>query len=72
MDIDNEIDVALYNFPLCTVDEPFRMLCKKSITDYKIRFADICTKCTLRDACGGVFAGTFRLVENNLRPEVGK
>lgn len=70
--IDNEIDVALYNFPLCTVDEPFRMLCKKSITDYKIRFADICTKCTLRDACGGVFAGTFRLVENNLRPEVGK
>lgn len=68
--INNKTDVALYNFPLCTVDKSFQMLCRKSITDYKVRFADVCDICTLKDACGGVFAGSFILAEKDLNPEV--
>ncbi|BCN31079.1 His-Xaa-Ser system radical SAM maturase HxsC [Anaeromicropila herbilytica] len=65
--IKNGIDVGLYNFPLCSVDQKFHMLCMKSITDYKVRFTEECTECTLRDACGGVFAGTIRMAKNDLK-----
>lgn len=67
--IRNEIDVALYNFPLCSVDKKYRMLCRKSITDYKVRFADACYMCRNKDACGGIFAGSFLLAKNDVNPE---
>ena len=66
----NKIDVALYNFPLCAVDKAYRMLCKKSITNYKIRFAGACEECNIKDACGGLFIGSFRLAQNDVVPEV--
>ena len=62
------IDVSLYNFPLCAVSPRFWMLCERSISDYKVRYADICKSCTVRDACGGVFAGTLRLAQGELQP----
>lgn len=62
------IDVRLYNFPLCTVDARYWTVCYKSITDYKIRYADACESCSVKDACGGVFAGTFALVKDELMP----
>lgn len=68
--INKKIDVALYNFPLCSVDKEYRMLCRKSITDYKIRFAESCDLCKVKDACGGMFAGTFMLAQNDVVPEV--
>ena len=53
------INVRLYNFPLCTVDSDMRMLCCRSISDYKVRFAVECEKCKEKDSCSGVFAGTI-------------
>ena len=68
--ISNKIDVALYNFPLCAVEKPYRMLCRKSITDYKVRFSEDCNLCSIKDACGGMFVGTFRLAKEDVVPEV--
>lgn len=68
--INNKIDVALYNFPLCAVEKPYRMLCRKSITDYKVRFAEECDVCNIKDACGGMFLGTFRMAKEDVVPEV--
>lgn len=62
------INVRLYNFPLCTVEEEYIALCEKSISPEKVRFAECCADCTLRDACGGVFAGTYLLERNDLQP----
>ena len=64
----NGIDVGLYNFPLCCVDRHYWCICEKSISDYKIRYGEECTACFLKDVCGGVFAGTMRLVKNELQP----
>lgn len=68
--VKNKIDVALYNFPLCAVEKPYRMLCRKSITEYKVRFAEACELCNDRDACGGIFSGSFRLAKEDVTPEV--
>ena len=67
--IENQIDVQLYNFPLCTVDQEYRMICKKSISDYKIKYLDQCDECSLKKICGGIFGGTIRLVEDDIKTQ---
>jgi His-Xaa-Ser system radical SAM maturase HxsC len=66
--LEHGIDVKLYNYPLCTVPKEFHTLCEKSISDYKIRFKKECDACALKDACGGIFAGTWKLEQDELRP----
>ena len=65
--INNGINVKLYNFPLCTVWREFWLLCEKSISTEKVRFAEVCKVCNYSSSCGGVFAGTFSLEKNDLR-----
>lgn len=62
------INVMLYNFPLCTVDRKYWTICAKSITGYKVRYADKCSQCDVKESCGGVFAGTLHLEKADLRP----
>lgn len=68
--VNRGIDVGIYNFPLCSVEKSFWPICLKSITDYKVRYSDKCNCCVVRDACGGLFAGTYRLAECDLKPVV--
>ena len=64
--IKNGIDVKLYNFPLCTIDKKYWTLCEKSISPQKVRFAEGCDKCLMKELCGGVFAGTYLLEKEEL------
>lgn len=66
--IRNGIDVGLYNFPLCTVDKNFWPIYKKSISDYKVRYAPQCEECDYKKGCGGIFAGTYKLAKDNVIP----
>ena len=66
--IESGIDVKLYNFPLCTVDKKFWTLCEKSISSDKVRYTEECNQCKQKDACGGVFAGTYLLEKDDLEP----
>jgi His-Xaa-Ser system radical SAM maturase HxsC len=49
------VDVALYNFPLCTVPSGYRVYCCPSISDWKQKFLPECDHCTARQACCGFF-----------------
>ena len=62
------IDVGIYNFPLCAVDEKYRYLCKRSISSYKIVYGDNCDNCRLRPLCGGFFKTTFLLEKPEIKP----
>ena len=64
----NGIDVMLFNFPHCALPSGCWFLCRKSISDYKVRFAPQCEKCLMKNDCGGVFGGTFQMVEKELVP----
>lgn len=66
--IEAGIDVGLYNFPLCAVEENFHSICRKSITDYKINFFEECEQCSLKESCGGVFDGSKRLAKYDIEP----
>lgn len=65
--LENEIDVKLYNFPLCAVKREFWTLCEKSISPDKVRYAEICDVCKMKKSCGGVFAGTISIEEGELK-----
>ena len=56
-------NVGIYNYPLCCVDKGYWPICEKSITDYKVRYLSECGACSKKDACGGMFNGTYRLME---------
>ena len=66
--ISSGIDVKLYNFPLCTVSPAFRTLCEKSISPEKIIKTASCSKCSLSDACCGLFTGTYIFEKDDLHP----
>ena len=66
------IDVGLYNFPLCAVDESFHLICKKSITDYKIRYGEQCELCSKKPNCGGIFAGSARFAKSDIVPWIDR
>lgn len=62
------IDVGIYNFPLCAVDQEFWPICVKSISEYKVRFPEPCRACAVRDACGGIFVGSYRFAKEDVIP----
>jgi His-Xaa-Ser system radical SAM maturase HxsC len=49
------LDVALFNFPLCTVPDAYRKYAPATISDWKQKFLEHCTGCSLRPRCGGFF-----------------
>jgi His-Xaa-Ser system radical SAM maturase HxsC len=49
------LPVALYNFPLCTIPETYRMFATSSISDWKNKYLVQCDDCSIRHACGGFF-----------------
>lgn len=66
--ISNEIDVGLYNFPLCAVENGYWPLCANSISDYKVKYSDDeCRDCIVADICGGVFSGSIRFARKDLK-----
>lgn len=48
-------NTELYNFPLCTVPEPYQSLAMQSISDWKRKYLSVCTSCSVRPICGGFF-----------------
>lgn len=66
--ISNQIDVGLYNFPLCAVEQGYWSICANSISDYKVNFNDAeCSDCSVANICGGVFSGSMRFAKNDLK-----
>lgn len=66
--LSNGIDVKLYNFPLCTISNKYWTICEKSINPNKVRYAEKCNLCSFKSECGGVFAGTYNLEKEELKP----
>lgn len=49
------LEVALYNFPLCSVPPNYRAFAPSTISDWKRKYLDVCQGCSSRSACGGFF-----------------
>ena len=66
--VKNGIDVQLYNFPLCSVDEGYWSIVARSITDYKIRYMKECNQCEVKEICGGFFFSTKQIIHPAVMP----
>jgi His-Xaa-Ser system radical SAM maturase HxsC len=49
------LETTLYNFPLCTIPEPYRRYSVRSISDWKQKYLPVCEACNMRTSCGGFF-----------------
>ncbi|MFZ5746918.1 MAG: His-Xaa-Ser system radical SAM maturase HxsC [Pseudomonadota bacterium] len=45
----------LFNFPRCTVPEPYRYLAVASISDWKRKYVEACASCSEKSECCGFF-----------------
>ena len=54
------MNVSIYNHQLCTIPETLWPYARKSISDWKNEYADICSDCAVRAACGGFFTSVIQ------------
>lgn len=62
------MNVSVYNSQLCVMPESLWPFSKKSISDWKNVFLDICGTCGMRNACGGLFTSGAGLHSRAIRP----
>ncbi len=51
-----DMEVSLYNLPLCLIPESLWRFANDSISDWKKTFLPVCDKCSMKSRCPGVFA----------------
>jgi len=49
------MNVSIYNLPLCILPTALWKFARKSISDWKNVFLDVCDTCAVRERCGGFF-----------------
>ncbi|HTN37320.1 MAG TPA: His-Xaa-Ser system radical SAM maturase HxsC [Arachidicoccus sp.] len=60
------MNVSIYNLPLCLQPEILWQFNKKSISDWKNIYLDICKNCTQKNKCGGFFASSIKQVSKHI------
>lgn len=60
---DWKIDTAIYNLPLCLLPEFCWRFAKRSISDWKTKYAECCGDCSKRKECCGLFGTSIRPYE---------
>jgi His-Xaa-Ser system radical SAM maturase HxsC len=63
------IDVSIFNLPLCLLPEVLHIFARKSISDWKNRYAEICRECRKREDCCGLFSTSKKIFEG-LNPDI--
>jgi His-Xaa-Ser system radical SAM maturase HxsC len=51
-----DIDVSIFNLPLCLLPNELHIFSQKSISDWKNSYAEVCNECLKKDDCGGLFS----------------
>jgi His-Xaa-Ser system radical SAM maturase HxsC len=52
----SEVNVSVYNLPLCVLDPSVRPFAVQSISDWKNAYVDECESCSARTDCAGFFS----------------
>lgn len=60
---------SIYNMPLCLLDERLWKYSRQSISDWKNIYPEICSGCSLRNKCCGIFS-TSTYLNPNLCPKL--
>ena len=55
--------VSIYNHPLCVLHSSLWPYARKSISDWKREYSEVCGECSKRHECGGFFSSAKRLFD---------
>lgn len=61
------MNVSIYNIPLCLLDERLWRFARDSISEWKKNYLEQCYICSVKEQCGGVF-GTSSVQSENITP----
>ncbi len=64
------MNVSIYNHPLCVLSEDFWRFARRSISDWKNLYLEVCGGCSVRERCGGFFVSAERKHSGYLRAVV--
>jgi His-Xaa-Ser system radical SAM maturase HxsC len=67
-----KIPVSLYNLQQCILEKNLRNYSKKSISEWKRIYLDICKNCDIMSLCGGFFESNQKLHSKYIRPILNK
>lgn len=62
-----DVNFSIYNHPLCLLKKELWSFAKKSISNWKRKYAEICNGCTQLNNCGGFFKSTINELERYIR-----
>ena len=51
-----EMNVSIYNHQLCVIPSEVWPFARKSISDWKNEYLDVCDECAVKQRCGGFFS----------------
>lgn len=66
--IQRDMNVSIYNIPLCLLPHTLWNYARQSISDWKNSFDSKCLLCNVRGSCSGLFESGIDLYKNYLRP----
>ena len=64
------MNVSIYNHQLCVLDQRLWQFARKSISDWKNIYLDVCKECGVLDKCGGLFQSATKRHSAHIKPLV--
>ncbi len=64
----HRMNVSIYNHQLCTLDPSLWQFARKSISDWKNEYLDVCDGCDMRRECGGFFTSSTHIHSRTIHP----
>jgi His-Xaa-Ser system radical SAM maturase HxsC len=61
------LSASIYNHQLCVLDQALWPASRKSISDWKNEYLDVCDGCAVQDQCGGFFASSSLRHSDHIR-----
>ncbi len=65
-----DMNVSIYNLPLCTIPNSIKNNYKKSISDWKNIYLGPCQRCSIKEDCGGFFESANDIQHKYLLPQI--
>lgn len=62
------LNTSIYNHQLCVLDHQLWPFARKSISDWKNIYLDVCQRCDVRDECGGFFQSAAKKHSDHISP----
>lgn len=55
------IDVSIYNIPLCLLNNRIKTFAQQSISDWKTKYISVCDNCLVKNQCCGLFSTSMNI-----------